>query len=115
MTSSSTELKDKFGFGVPSASSSWQPLSHSSATSALNVARHHYSNEVHKAANASLRNIISGLIDARRNHDLDDDAFAEVMEIVLAHYIENQVSSTVETVLSSRFVPIFKFGLGNKR
>ena len=115
MSNPSAALKDKFGFGLPSISTSWQTTQSISATNALNSARHNYSKEVHRATNVGLRAIIAELIDARRNLGLDDEAFTEVMEIVLAHYIENQVNSTVENLFSLNFRPLVKLGQGGKR
>ena len=115
MTNAINELKDKFGFGVPQISSSRSTSHFSSASNALDSARLNYSNVAHRAANAGLREIISGLIDARRNHKLDDDAFAEVMEIVLAHFIENEVTSAIENAFGSRMHPFLNLQLGGKK
>lgn len=63
---------------------------------------------LYHANESNLRGLIRSLLVARNEHDLDDEAFSKVMELVLAKYVENEVNAKVETLIGSIIGPNIK-------
>ena len=63
---------------------------------------------VYHAQQSNLRDLIKSLLSARKAHDLDDEAFTKVMEVVLASYVENEVNAKVESLVNSIVRPATK-------
>ena len=73
-----------------------------SAFAALEKARSNYMHTVRQNARISFKDVFRDLLELRRNHEFSDDQFAELMELVLASYIENEVNEKVERTLLSK-------------
>jgi hypothetical protein len=82
---------------------------------AVQVAGQHYSSVVRHATHTGLRSVIKSLLEARRANDLDDDSFSELLEIILASYMENEVTAKVEALLNTKLMNVYAFGVGLKR
>jgi hypothetical protein len=61
----------------------------------------------HRQVRNNLSRTINALVDARRQHNLDDDTFKKVIEIMLEKYIEGEVSRRVEEVIHSKLIEIY--------
>lgn len=71
------------------------------AQARIEEARQRYNLAFHSAARASLREAIAELLKARQQHALSDEAFGKLIEILLAGYVESEVSAQVEGLLGS--------------
>ena len=81
----------------------------------VQLAGQHYSSVMRHAKHTGLKSVIKSLLDARRTNGLDDESFSELLEIILTSYMENEVASKVESLLSNRLMNIYAFGTGLKR
>ncbi|MBC6437177.1 MAG: hypothetical protein GDA52_03315 [Rhodobacteraceae bacterium] len=81
---------------------------------AMEQARQTCNLALRNAAQESFRKTISVLLEARRNHDISDETFGKLIEIVLAGYVENAVNIRVERLLDLLVTNVGSLRLGLK-